>query len=163
MSSLRLPVRRNGPGDPTPRTMTVFEDRGPVVLWFDCVQLHGIPQCYGAAGMGPEHCTCDPLSALDHAWCEREAHRQLQARDYQLCEDCAFRKGSPESEAGELPDLVASEAPFLCHRGMPAEIRGGELRRYVPRDAAIHRLPRAYPVCMGWLRARRAGVREKGS
>lgn len=154
-----LPVLRNGPADPTPATYTVLPDKGPVVMDLSCVERYGHPQCMGAAGGGADRCTCSTLTPLDHAFCERLAHELLRARDYQPCEDCACRRGSPEWELGDLRDILDQDTPFHCHRGMPMQARGGKTTDYVPRR--VNGRPEAYPVCMGWLRAYLA--RSEGS
>lgn len=161
MGSANLPVLRHGPGDVVPSTFLDLPDMGRTVVRLSCLELSGVPDCYGAACMGPDRCTCDTLTLLDHAWCEREAWRQLAERDYAPCEDCAFRKGSPEHESGELQRIMDQAEPFHCHRGMPLDMRGGKPGAYVPRrnDRGV---PAAYPVCMGWLNATLARMEDGG-
>lgn len=153
-------VRRNGPADPTPPTLVWLPDKGPTVLRVSCTARHGHPECMGAAGGGPSKCTCEPLSEEEHRFSERLAYELLEARDGEACPDCAFKKGSPEAEDGELEDLLEAGAPFRCHRGMPMDgrgmIEGREPDGYIPRRDG----PEApgYPVCRGWLKAKLARV-----
>lgn len=160
--STHLPVRRNGPGDPTPATYVHLPDKGPTVLDRSCEDVYGVPQCWGAVHRGPRGCTCSELSELDRLWCRREARRQLEARDYSPCDDCAFRKGSPEQEAGMLERLLDQGVPFHCHRGMPMRWADGEVLQYRP-DRDEDGVPRAYPVCMGWLSGTLARVYDDAS
>lgn len=151
---MTLPVRRNGAGDPTPRTFINLPRKGPTVLMVSCTERWGAPRCMGAAGGGPDRCTCSTLTPLEHAFCERIAREMLRRRDYEPCPDCACRAGTPERESGELEKILAQDAPFHCHRGMPMVRRGGgPPTRYAPRRDA-NGVPSGYPVCMGWLAAR---------
>lgn len=119
---------------------------------YDCVTLLGYPDCMGAAAMGPEHCTCQTLTDEDHAKCVADAKAAFEARNGEMCHDCAFRKGSPESE--QLYDIAISEKPFRCHQGAPVNARGGVPVQdaYVPRMTDGEALD--YPICAGWLKAR---------
>lgn len=122
-----------------------------------CVEREGYPQCMGAAA---EHgCTCfeEGLTPAEHdeAVCAAWAH--LHQRGHKPCRDCAFRRGSPEMESGQTEKILASDAEFRCHQGMPIDARHGkvELGNFAPDDA------RRYPVCPGWVAAKlRRGVQR---
>lgn len=117
-----------------------------------CIEVHGHPMCYGAAHDGPRGCYCtDTLAPEHHARCAAEAHAAYEARGRGMCDDCAFRKGSPESD--ELERIAASPVPFRCHVGMPVDARGGTPQRdgYAPRMVGGEAPD--YPVCAGWQRA----------
>jgi hypothetical protein len=123
-----------------------------------CIEVHHHPKCMGAAAMGPERCTCSHPEA-SHEQCVVDAWADHESRGGEMCFDCAFRKGSPEE--GMLAELAARQEPFRCHQGMPIEARSGtpEPGNYRPRLVVLEgRIVTApdYPVCEGWLRARRA-------
>lgn len=128
-----------------------------------CVAVHGYPRCIGAAAMGDARCTCsDTLSEADHQQCLAEAweaHRQRRGR---ACDDCAFRKGSPEQDS--LATVAASPVPFRCHKGMPLDARRGTPveNAYAPVMRSSDRGVEApdYPICSGWKRAHAALLRK---
>ena len=113
----------------------------------DCIEVHGYPQCMGAAAMDAGHCTCIHLTPEQHAQCEDEAWQVHRERDGDPCADCAFRKGSPEED--QLEQIAAQDEPFHCHQRMPVRAVGGVPQRddYAPRDRTL------YPICSGWQRA----------
>lgn len=120
-----------------------------------CEAVHGYPQCMGAAGFGPERCTCEMLTPEQHALCLRDAWEAYNARGGEPCDDCAFRKGSPESD--DLDRIAAQEKPFYCHKGAPVDARGG----FPAKDAYVPgRRFTEYPVCPGWQRAHAALARR---
>lgn len=84
----------------------------------------------------------------------REAQIMAAACPGLPCFDCAYRKGSPESD--DLAKITASPEPFRCHQGMPVHAPEGhaEPGNYKPGD------PTRYPVCEGWKRARRSAERR---
>lgn len=82
--------------------------------------------CMGAVMRGPGGCTC---------WDDKHDRRQSKtlkpgppAVRTEKCEDCAFRKGSPETQGdtrfalsgdGELQNMLDNpHAVFYCHQGM---------------------------------------------
>jgi hypothetical protein len=118
----------------------------------DCVHLLGYPDCYGAACLGDDHCTCHLLTVQQHEQCEREAQEHFETRGGKMCHDCAFRKGSPEEE--KLEQIAIQDEPFHCHQGMPVRAIGGVPQKdsYSPRGLKL------YPVCAGWQRAHAAAL-----
>lgn len=136
--------------------------------------------CIGAAVDGPHRCTCwvevfdldqaPPLADADHA-----------VRP-QMCDDCAYRPGSPERAGdehaagdAELLERIAADAkPFWCHQGMrrplafrheptgtemPADNVGGAELAYRPpivdgRPFRADGTPA--DLCAGWDARRRA-------
>jgi hypothetical protein len=143
-------------GEPHPEPLP------PHRIMRSCDDALGYPNCYGSAGMGPERCTCDTLTDEQHALCVAEGWAAFHARSGRMCDDCAFRKGSPEAE--QLTRIAASSVPFRCHKGMPVDAKGGEPVRdaYCPRTSSNHWSVEAteYPVCAGWKRARAAQARR---
>lgn len=77
------------------------------------------------------------------------------------CEDCAFRRGSPEREDpsawAALQRSVADGKTFYCHQGMHLTARG----RYVPRAEDAEGVPVGHPLCAGYVRARAQIQRTK--
>jgi len=88
--------------------------------------------CLGAAGMGPERCTCwQPVYDLDQTYPDPTAVKLLAAGVQPVtrsapCHDCAYRPGSPERRgedgyAGDqdlLDRIVERGERFWCHQGM---------------------------------------------
>jgi hypothetical protein len=75
--------------------------------------------CYGDGLYDPTHCTCwEPIYDLEQA----DVIPGEPVTRSKCCHDCAYRRGSPEDEAGEtedLHDLAARENQvFFCHQGM---------------------------------------------
>ena len=136
-------------GEPHPEPLP------PHRIMRSCDDAIGHPNCYGSAGMGPEHCTCDTLTDEQHAQCVADGWAAFRERRGRTCADCAFRKGSPEAE--QLARIASSPVPFRCHQGMPVEAKGG----FPVRDAYCPRIARGpvdveapdYPICTGWKRA----------
>lgn len=92
-----------------------------------------------------------------HAIC-RDCHRlqELETRDFpesQMCDNCAFRKGSPERADpyrwAEILSLVEDGRPFHCHKGL-------SMRYPAKGDTAFFTPPTAgeQKVCAGWLAMR---------
>jgi hypothetical protein len=123
------------------------EDMRRRIVRKSCEEIDGVPECYGCAGMGPERCTCDTISKAEHDEAVLVAHVHYEQRGRKACRDCAFRRGSPEMDAGKTEEILRSGAAFYCHQGMPVDARGGdaELGNYTPDDAT------RYPVCPGWV------------
>jgi hypothetical protein len=128
-----------------------------------CIDVHGYPRCYGAAHDGPAGCHCiDTLTPEQHQQCRADAWQAFRERGGEACDDCAFRKGSPESE--RLDEIARSTVPFRCHKGMPVDARPG----YPQRDAYCPGILRIgssidapdYPTCAGWKRAHAALARR---
>lgn len=69
----------------------------------------------------------------------------------QLCNDCAFRPGSPERQDkykwAEIiqATIVEGEHPFYCHKGMSCELRGTTLHYVLPVEGEAAMMP-----CAGW-------------
>lgn len=74
------------------------------------------------------------------------------------CDDCAFRKGSPERADpyrwAEIMEIVERDQPFHCHKGLPFDPKTGA---YEAPDARKGRVT----VCAGWLGARLAWLRRR--
>lgn len=135
------------------------EQLPPHRLEVDCVTREGYPVCMGAAAYDETRCTCTTLTDADHEKCVAEAWEAFHARAGAMCDDCAFRKGSPESE--ELERIARQDTPFYCHKGMPVRAPFGKPVQddYCPRTDATG-APLGYPVCAGWKRAHEALVRS---
>lgn len=161
-----------GMSSTTPRLVHVYGARDgephpeplpPHRIVLSCDALHGYPRCIGAAAMGPERCSCDDtLTPEQHAQCRAEAWQAHLERGGEMCDDCAFRKGSPEAD--DLARVAASPVPFRCHKGMPVDARPGYPQRdaYCPGVAIVDNTVTApdYPICAGWIRAQRALARR---
>lgn len=69
----------------------------------------------------------------------------------QLCDDCAFRPGSPERvdpyKWAEIiqTTIVDAAHPFYCHKGMGCELRGQTLHYLMPTEGEKVMTP-----CAGW-------------
>lgn len=80
-----------------------------------------IPCCSSSAMRGPRACTCwEPVYDLDQLDIAIE-NLPIETRT-ECCHDCAYLNGSPEREAGYLPELsdIAGTPGhvFACHQGM---------------------------------------------
>lgn len=80
----------------------------------------------------------------------------------QLCDDCAFRPGSPERLDGykwaEIIEATIVEQihPFHCHKGLACELRGQSLHYLRPEEGQ-----RPLTPCAGWrahLKAYQSGT-----
>lgn len=145
-------------GEPHPEPLP------PHRVALSCEALHGHPRCMGAASMGPDRCTCDDtLTPEQHEQCRADAWDAFMARGGEPCDDCAFRKGSPE--AADLVEIARNRTPFRCHKGMPVDARPGYPQRdaYCPgmvRDGAGNVTAPEYPICAGWKRAHAAVTKQ---
>lgn len=132
--------------------------------------------CIGNDVYGPDRCTCwTPVFELD----QQQPQPPQRAEDItvrgQMCDDCAFRKNSPERVADfleeELFGLAEQRKPFYCHDGMrrPAHWLHPDGRRIEGSTAdwqppIVAGLPyradgRPGMLCAGWAaRASRAGA-----
>lgn len=66
---------------------------------------------------------------------------------HKACTGCAYRPGSPELEANG--ESLPIDSPFVCHRGMGKDYRGG----YVPAgtvEVGGRTLPIGGQICAGW-------------
>jgi hypothetical protein len=80
--------------------------------------------CAGAAMFGKDRCTCW-VAIYDLEQQEIVPGLAPKPRT-SMCEDCAYRPGSPErqgdpdvkGDGDTLDDLVASGTPFACHQGI---------------------------------------------
>ena len=136
--------------------------------------------CYGAAIYGPERCTCwVPVFDLDQAEPLVDAPHAVRPL---MCDDCAYRPGSPERTGDEhasgdaemLERIAAGATPFWCHQGIrrpvayrhepsgvevPADDIGGAELAYRPPvvGGRPHRADgRPADLCAGWDARRRA-------
>lgn len=131
----------------------------PHRILLSCEAKFGYPRCDGAANLGPAYCTCDTLSPEDHARCVSDGVEAFLRRGGGMCDDCAFRAGSPESD--RLEEIARSSVPFRCHKGAPVDARSGTPVKdaYVPvlaRSATGELEDIGYPICAGWRRANAA-------
>lgn len=86
--------------------------------------------------------------------------QDVETRDWpetEPCDDCAFRKGSPEQSDPwqwmKIREIVESGQPFHCHKGLPYDLKTG---KYEAPDASKGRVT----VCAGWLNAHVAHLRK---
>lgn len=122
--------------------------------------------CYGAPVYGPDRCTCwAAVYDLEQA----APVPAVQETRPTMCDDCAYRPGSPERLGDEdhLLGLPARGATFSCHDGMRSVVKwvhpsGAEVLgspdAYEPPvvDAVPYRADGAPALlCAGWA-ARRA-------
>jgi len=91
--------------------------------------------------------------------CGRFQH--VETRDWpesELCDDCAYRKGSPErddpEEWAKLKRIAQDGTAFHCHKGLAFDPATGD---YAPPDPATGRAT----ICAGWLRANIAHHRRR--
>lgn len=97
------------------------------------------------------------FSDLTHEACVCRACGQLFVPEHrvdpasQLCDDCAFRPGSPERADGykwaEIiqATIVDQLHPFHCHKGLACELRDGTLHYLRPEEGQKPLTP-----CAGW-------------
>jgi hypothetical protein len=90
------------------------------------------PCCVDHAMDGPGSCTCwEPVYDLEQQPIDQEKARMLDAGILPvtrklMCDDCAYRPGSPEKSGDEtfhgdaefLDQLAADGKPFWCHQGV---------------------------------------------
>ncbi len=122
--------------------------------------------CPLCEGEGDRECYCrgsglvTEKEARDLAAAGAGEPRQLPAAPLELrqqCGDCAFREDSPEWESLQIYQIAEQETPFHCHMGMHATADG----RYQPLAEDANGRPVGHPLCVGWLRARRAAQRAE--
>ena len=99
--------------------------------------LHEGDEANRCGGCGSRNLmTCHPReSGIKHAICmDCRRLQEVEHRDWPLtvmCDNCAFRKGSPERADpyrwAEVLDTLDEEQPFHCHKGLPNVVllRGG--------------------------------------
>lgn len=69
----------------------------------------------------------------------------------QLCNDCAFRPGSPERadpyKWAEIVETTIVDAvhPFFCHKGLTCSLDGNTLKYQIPQGGQAAMTP-----CAGW-------------
>lgn len=138
--------------------------------------------CYGEAMNGPAGCTCwTPVYDLDQQPPDELAQRLLEngvtpVTRRLMCEDCAYRPGSPEKtgapdHAGDaefLEGIAMAGERFWCHQGIrrPARwvhpagaVHEGGPAAYSPPivDAVPYRADGSpAELCAGWDARRRA-------
>lgn len=91
------------------------------------------------------------------------------------CNNCAFRKGSPEQDDPylwmKIKEGVEAAEPFYCHKGVPItpNVKNGFAypERTVTMELAGHRVETKVPdqsklrMCRGWLNSRFAQIRKE--
>ncbi len=90
--------------------------------------------------------------------------QEPETRDWpeaRMCDNCAFRKGSPERADpyrwAEVSETVAKGQYFHCHKGLPVTLTPDNLSAtFSPPDPATGRVT----ICAGWLAARIAQFRK---
>ena len=88
--------------------------------------------------------------------------QEVETRDWPLatmCDNCAFRAGSPERADpyrwAEVEALVPSDVPFHCHKGLALTVTDHSAT-FAPPDPTENRLT----ICAGWLAANIAHYRR---
>jgi len=81
--------------------------------------------------------------------CERV--QELEQRDWpeqKMCDNCAFRQGSPERDDpyrwAEVQETLATGQHFHCHKGLPFDVQTGQFSPPVRGECRV-------TVCAGWL------------
>ncbi|SDX82508.1 hypothetical protein [Roseicitreum antarcticum] len=90
--------------------------------------------------------------------------QEPETRDWpeaRMCDNCAFRKGSPERADpfrwAEVSETITSGQYFHCHKGLPAKLDADSLSVSIsPPDPTQGRVT----VCAGWLAARIAHCKK---
>lgn len=132
-----------------------------------------LPCCLGSAVYGPERCTCWESEHDQEQQPPKAGPRNVRVR---MCEDCAFRPGSPErsgdaryehSDEDGLDDVMRGE--FVCHQGMRRLVRevhpsGAELvacpGAYEPGDPPMKADGSPADYCAGWWAAKQRDKRD---
>lgn len=135
--------------------------------------------CDGSAAKGPQYCTCwTPVFDTDQA----EPQPGDPGTRGVLCQDCAYRPGSPErqgderynGDAGFLARIAEKGTPFFCHQGIRRAVKlvhpsGAEVE--VPpgdyQPPVIDGVPYKADgspgeLCAGWAARRRAYLEREG-
>ena len=73
-----------------------------------------------------------------------------------MCDNCAFRPGSPEREDKEswkdqLEHLALNGIPFMCHKGVPISRKKGETHDHPKHDKGGYDINRSR-FCRGYLK-----------
>lgn len=68
----------------------------------------------------------------------------------QLCDDCAWRPGSPEREdpwkwLQMIETTIEGGQPFYCHKGLTCQIKNSTLKYLIPEGGTEAMTP-----CAGW-------------
>lgn len=101
-----------------------------------------------------------------HAFClDCRRLQEPETRDWPestMCDNCAFRKGSPERADpyrwAEVSATVEAGQPFHCHKGLPVTLDPESLVvTFEAPDPSKGRVT----VCAGWLAARIAHCRRR--
>lgn len=112
----------------------------------------------------------DMMTASDgrHAICMKcRRLQEPETRDWpesRMCNNCAFRKGSPERADpyrwAEIAETVERGQYFHCHKGLPLTLNKETMvATFDPPDPAKGRVT----VCAGWLAARIAHCRRNST
>jgi hypothetical protein len=104
-------------------------------------------------------------SDRQHAICmDCRRMQEPELRDWpeaKMCDNCAFRKGSPERADPwrwmQVEETVEDGNPFHCHKGLPVTLNGDGLSAtFTAPNPATGRVT----VCAGWLATRIAHCRK---
>jgi hypothetical protein len=90
--------------------------------------------------------------------------QEPETRDWpesKMCDNCAFRKGSPERADPwrwmQVRETVGGDVPFHCHKGLKMHFNRETLSAtFDPPNTATGRVT----VCAGWLASRIAHFRK---
>lgn len=111
-----------------------------------CPVCKGIPDGDGISGC--RHCHGAALTNDVEGWPADELTPAPRppALMPSPCGDCAYRRGSPESECGtvKLPGTEENRGPFFCHVGLPKGRSG------YTSTAWVGELPLGAWLCAGW-------------
>lgn len=87
--------------------------------------------------------------------------QELETRNWpemQMCDNCAFRAGSPERADpyrwAEVAETIARNQPFHCHKGLALDLTTKQFSAPDPATGRVH-------VCAGWLAANIAHFRRQ--
>lgn len=77
--------------------------------------------------------------------------QEMETRDWpeqKMCDNCAFRKGSPERQDpyrwAEVQETLRTGRHFHCHKGLPFDPKTGQFEPPSPEAGRV-------TVCAGWL------------
>lgn len=136
--------------------------------------------CYGAVVYGPERCTCwEPVFDVEQAEPVLPVPEGSIEVRHARCDDCAFRRDSPERAdvlvEDELLELARTATPFWCHDGMRrpvayrhpvlGDVPGSTADWQPPTRAGVpfRRDGRPGLLCAGWAQEVRRVERQDAS
>jgi len=98
--------------------------------------------------------TRPPDSDITHAACKDcKRLQEIETRDWplsEMCDNCAFRKGSPERADpyrwAEVQETLETGNAFHCHKGLAMTVSGTDCSFAAP-DVSTGRVT----ICAGWF------------